>query len=590
MSGASTEEKVNIFFKGFNNVVNVVERTPFSNPINRYPKQQQFFVGDIFDGTIPDNLNGVQYTIGTQPNTITLTGTTALHREATDNNEVYQRKFDSTTLLSAPPTSLVNTYSTVAAMKGLSGGGSNLDFYYRIPLKRANTTPPLNFGGQQKYQTIDNRTWYLPDINDETKSFLKDAIAWNYHSGGTYIPILEAALPNGDATNSPIPYYQAQGGGVYWLFDNESGFIQLFGGDQQLDNLISSSSLNPPGPLFLSFIKYTGPKVVPGGSGSGDNVDAIDASFQNLYAQDASFQNVYVEDDIRFDSSIIGPDASFNHLYAEDASFQSIYVEGDMTIDGSIIGPDASFDHISCITLDCTSDASFQNVYVADSARLPEDTLVNPFHQKISSGSYNNNEQFFKPEYVETKQIKTIAVDPSLNPISTTDWITIARCTELFNTNKQGRLDCRADAMIKISQPVSGRHETITFIATFKYSEGLSINVLQHDWYSGPNIAALRIAYDDSPAPSGGSKESTYNGAVLQMQMSNNLRGGKFAAILSIQIMNNEDYPGWSQFTDSSGNYSNTERANLNSLNIPVAVPDNNPKSQRIDSSNQFAI
>ena len=577
MSGASQSQKANLLFKARNNVVDVVEYTPFTDAANKYALQSFIFGDRIFRESIPLNLEQIRYTIsGT-----TSYGVKALHQACLKNNLTPSWSETVPRQSNAVPTPYNNFPSAVISNGSFTGdltstSNNTLNFYFRVQLTPAKR--PVSV-------TNDRRTWYLPDPTDTSVSntldseisFLRGTPPFNYDTGDnkTYEMVLEKKVGSSYVS---IAYYGDNN--LFYLMDNESGFIQIFGEDSEVEAATGASSQSGLTPLYLSFVRYEGPR----GAGGGNSVIGTDASFQNLYAEDASFQNIYVEENITFDNSIIGPDASFQNLYAEDASFQNVYVAGDMTIDGSIIGEDAVFDHISCNTLDCTSDASFQNVYVADSARLPEDTLVNPFHKKISSGSYNNNEPFFNPEYVETKQIKTIAVDPSLNPISTTDWITIARCTELFNTNKQGRLDCRADAMIKISQPVSGRHETITFIATFKYSEGLSINVLQHDWYSGPNIAALRIAYDDSPAPSGGtSKESTYNGAVLQMQMSNNLRGGKFAAILSIQIMNNEDYPGWSQFTDSSGNYYNTQRPNLTSFNIPVAVPDNNPKSQRID-------
>ena len=92
--------------------------------------------------------------------------------------------------------------------------------------------------------------------------------------------------------------------------------------------------------------------------------------------------------------------------------------------------------------------------------------------------------------------------------VTTTDWITIARVGESISNNQDGR----ADALFKISHPQSGRHETITFFASFKYARGLSINVIQHDWYSGPNFDALRIKY-----------EGNFDGAVLQLRFTNNL-------------------------------------------------------------------
>ena len=219
-------------------------------------------------------------------------------------------------------------------------------------------------------------------------------------------------------------------------------------------------------------------------------------------------------------------------------------------------GGDASFNNV-----DISGDLNVANLTVTESASLPKDTLIQPIFYKLA-GSHISNHPFFDKEYAQTQSYNAICVDPSINPVTTTDWITIARVGESVSNNQDGR----ADALFKISHPQSGRHETITFFASFKYARGLSINVIQHDWYSGPNFDALRIKY-----------EGNFDGAVLQLRFTNYLVGGQKNP-LQIYIKDDHDYPGWEQFTDVSGT-----PIILDGREVFYAIPNNNPT--RIDNS-----
>ena len=234
-------------------------------------------------------------------------------------------------------------------------------------------------------------------------------------------------------------------------------------------------------------------------------------------------------------------------------------------------GLDASFNNV-----DISNNLNVANITVTESASLPKNTLIQPIWYNLA-GSNEPDNPFFNKEYAQTQSYNAICVDPSENLITDQDWITIARVGE----NISGYQDGRAHALFTISHPQSGRHETITFIASFKFADGIAINVLQHDWYSVPNFKALRIMY-----------ESTYDGAILQL---------KFTSIafkpiakhprnpLQIYIKNDHDYPGWEQNTfDVLGSKIQ------DGIEVFFAVPNNAPTSQNQSSpvlfTNEFLL
>ena len=268
-----------------------------------------------------------------------------------------------------------------------------------------------------------------------------------------------------------------------------------------------------------------------------------------------------------------GEETAVNNWVANNGPprFSFIKYVGDKGAGGgsnsAVLGGDASFSNV-----DISQNLTVENLTVNNSANLPENTLIQPIWHSLV-GSNNSSNPFFNKGYPEVKQYAAYLIDTSINPISSNDWITIARTGE----DNSGNADGRADALFKLSYPNSGRHETITFIASFKYSKGLGINVLHHDWYSGPDFSGLRIAYN-----------STYHGAVLQLQFNNNLNTTEKA--LTINIMNNEDYPGWNQYTDVSGTKVK------DGIDISIAIPDNNPQSlntfggNTVPLTNQFLL
>lgn len=232
---------------------------------------------------------------------------------------------------------------------------------------------------------------------------------------------------------------------------------------------------------------------------------------------------------------------------------------------GSIGGGDMSFNNLIIDGSLNATDGIFDYLTVNQTANLPEETLIKPRFDKLS-GTHITNHPFFNPEYPVTKQYDAFNINYTENPVTENDWVTIARCGEAQPSNADGR----ADALFKVTHASSGRHETISFIATKKYGRGFAINVLQHDWYSGPNFKAIRIAYN-----------STYQGGVVQLQFTSNLTTSNFNHPLAINIIHNYDYPGWELYTDTSGSRIADGRE------IFYVIPDNNPQSQ---NTNTFGL
>ena len=62
--GASQDKKTNMLFKKANNVVDVVDYTPFTDDKNRYADKKYFMGKDVLSESdlIPDNLENISYT------------------------------------------------------------------------------------------------------------------------------------------------------------------------------------------------------------------------------------------------------------------------------------------------------------------------------------------------------------------------------------------------------------------------------------------------------------------------------------------------------------------------------------------------
>ena len=63
-NGARQEQKINLLFKKYNNVVDVIDYLPYTDPVNRYPYQSYTIGDNVFSDSIPADLQAVTYIDG----------------------------------------------------------------------------------------------------------------------------------------------------------------------------------------------------------------------------------------------------------------------------------------------------------------------------------------------------------------------------------------------------------------------------------------------------------------------------------------------------------------------------------------------
>ena len=221
----SNDQKTELLFKQFNNVVNARQEADFSTTTqNKFPFRNYVNNKEIFSNDIPDELSNITFT-----NSF---GVPSYGCEALDFS------FANTGLSAGTTYNIPNT---------------DLTFFYRVDLLQA--IPQTN------------RTWYIPDISNNNFSLLNDTIPYNYDpSFNSYKPVLY-----GQSSNVPEPLFSTNGGNLKWLIDYKSGFVEFYGDDIDITNWLTTN--NPP---RISLIKYTGPKGAAGGGGGSD------ASFNNV--------------------------------------------------------------------------------------------------------------------------------------------------------------------------------------------------------------------------------------------------------------------------------------------------------------------
>ena len=221
---ASNDQKTELLFKQFNNVVNARQEASFSTlSQNKFPFRNYVLNESIFSNTIPKNLSDISYNSAG----FILYGTNALDL----------------------------SFSNSAQPLGISYEIPNTDlvFYYKAELQLA-------------LDGFTPRTWYIDDNLGNNDSLIKDTIPFLYDA--SYISYAQTLY---DKTgNAAYGLYESP---LYWLLDYQSGFVQFYGDEAEIELDVSYN-----GPYRFSFIKYNGPKGASGGGGGGGG----DASFNNI--------------------------------------------------------------------------------------------------------------------------------------------------------------------------------------------------------------------------------------------------------------------------------------------------------------------
>ncbi len=199
---ASNDQKTELLFKQFNNVVNARQEVSFSTlSQNKFPFRNYVLNESIFSNTIPKNLSDISYNSAG----FILYGTNALDLSFSNSGQPLGISYE------IPNTDLV--------------------FYYKAELQPAlpGFTP---------------RTWYIDDNLGNNDSLIKDTIPFLYDA--SYISYAQTLY---DKTgNAAYGLYQSP---LYWLLDYQSGFVQFYG-----DEAVIELDVLNNGPYRFSFVKY----------------------------------------------------------------------------------------------------------------------------------------------------------------------------------------------------------------------------------------------------------------------------------------------------------------------------------------------
>lgn len=136
-----------------------------------------------------------------------------------------------------------------------------------VPASGIQLTPSLTYYHRRTLSEVTGLTIKSYFIDDGSgNSQLRDTIPFKYdQSYNSYNHVLYVYDP---AFNPPDPSYVEVGmwsAPNYWLLDNKSGYLELYGDEADI-----ADTLSPSKEFRFSYIKYTGDKGITGGGGGGD--------------------------------------------------------------------------------------------------------------------------------------------------------------------------------------------------------------------------------------------------------------------------------------------------------------------------------
>ena len=205
---ASNDQKTELLFKQFNNVVNARHEASFSTLTqNKFPFRNYVLNESIFSNSIPKNLSDISYNLSS---VTTVYGANALDSSFNNSGQLLGISYE------IPNTDLV--------------------FYYRAELQPALTTT--------------SRTWYIDDNLGNNDSLIKDTIPFLYDA--SYLSYTQTLY---DSTGTLA--YSLYESPLYWLLDYQSGFVQFYGDEALVDNISQTN-----GPLGSHLLNIKVQKVL----------------------------------------------------------------------------------------------------------------------------------------------------------------------------------------------------------------------------------------------------------------------------------------------------------------------------------------
>ncbi|MHA1939482.1 MAG: hypothetical protein ACW97O_14825, partial [Candidatus Thorarchaeota archaeon] len=213
MTQPTDGQKVDLLFKEFTGVANVLQENTFAEQIKAF--RPNILNQDILADSIPSDLSDYSYNFG--------------------------------------------FYSVYGAPALDASYGETV-----VPASGIQLTPSLTYYHRRTLSEVTGQTIKTYFIDDGSgNSQLRDTIPFKYdQSYNSYNHVLYVYDP---AFTPPDPSYVEVGmwsAPNYWLLDNKSGYLELYGEEADI-----SATLLPGKEFRFSYIKYTGDKGITGGGG-----------------------------------------------------------------------------------------------------------------------------------------------------------------------------------------------------------------------------------------------------------------------------------------------------------------------------------
>ena len=254
MSAIDDDDKIRVLWKQSRGVVDIHKENLYTDTSER-PFVRQTLNKEVFSDEVPESLGTVPPTWNA-PNY-----NNSLPDYSVENLDA---SFNSLFTLTGNTAYARGTIHNLAVI-----GYPQLDYYHRhqfIPFSTANLLTNGN-----------STTWYIPDQSDPNLSLARNTISFNKGGRGDYqykfrITSTTSAFDFG-VQELEEPYK--------FVFDNQSGFVLMYGDDDSPSPPINWALNASSSPLYGSFIKYVGSKGASGGGG-GSFQGGLDASFNNV--------------------------------------------------------------------------------------------------------------------------------------------------------------------------------------------------------------------------------------------------------------------------------------------------------------------
>ena len=255
MSAVDDEDKIRVLWKQSRGVVDIHKGNLYTDTSER-PFVRQTLNKEVFSDEVPESLGSIPPTWNAPNYNNSLPDYSVENLDASFNNLFLNGN---------------NAYARGTVHNLAVIGYPQLDYYHRhqfVPFSTADLLPNGN-----------STTWYIPDPLDQDLSLARNTIPFNKGGRGDYQYKFRITATSGaydfSVQELEDPYK--------FIFDNQSGFILMYGDDDSSSPPVNWALDATSAPLYGSFIKYVGAKGAGAGTGSGGSLQGwLDVSFNNV--------------------------------------------------------------------------------------------------------------------------------------------------------------------------------------------------------------------------------------------------------------------------------------------------------------------